>query len=225
MAVSEPRANSSAAGLASLSRRATAARAAIMTLLAVQTVLLLLLALGLYSEFSLTFFDFTFWATPMARLLTYLLFAVCTIAVTLWIWRAHANLHAAGLSGLNYSPGWASLSIFVPVANLAVPFLAMRELYNRSHGEPEELAGASVDDANSWWTAWVVAALLNSYLLFAFTLGPVTGIHIVTPPTILSGLILFAAVIEWVAAFFLWRLIGTITAAQKSGTGVGDTFA
>src|SRR5262245_55917536 len=57
---------------------------------------------------------------------------IATVPVIGWIYRAHANLHEAGLDELRYSPGWSVGSFFVPLINLVIPFRAMRELHNRS---------------------------------------------------------------------------------------------
>ena len=62
-------------------------------------------------------------------------------------------------------------------------------------------------------------------LLFLKSIGPATGVHVVTPPMADGLLMLFALVLIATAAFFLQRIIATITAAQSAVTGVGDTFA
>src|SRR5690349_10381798 len=31
---------------------------------------------------------------------------VCVVLVCMWLYRAHANLHEAGVDGLEYTPGW-----------------------------------------------------------------------------------------------------------------------
>lgn len=93
---------------------------------------------------------------PLAGLLVLATFALnavflgSVIPILMWVYTAHANLRRAGITGLNYSPGWATFSFFVPVANLFVPFTAMRELANRSAGEPEEFAASTVDEVFSW---------------------------------------------------------------------------
>lgn len=218
-------ANRTAAGLASLARRAMAARGVLMMFLMVELVAVIVLAIRLYGELTYSFFDFTFWAAPLAGLISVVLLIVGVVCVPLWTWRAYANLHELGLDGLNFSPAWASLSFFVPIASLFVPFQAMRELYNRSHGEEAHFAAVSVDGVNAWWTAWLVGNFVGSFLAFTQSIGPMTGIYVVTAPAMLVTLQLFSAALAAVAAFFLHRLIGVITRAQQSGTGVSETFA
>ena len=147
------------------------------------------------------------------------------LLIALWIWRAHSNLRALGLTDLTHSPGWAVLSFLVPVLNLVVPFQAMRELYNRSIGEEAIHAAQSAPDVTSWWTAYLFGGIIPAVLLFLKLVGPATGIHVVTPP-VADGIMLgFALVLIATAAFFLQRIIATVTAAQGAVTGIGDTFA
>ena len=46
-----------------------------------------------------------------------------------WVYRAHANVHALGFSELKFSPGWAVGWWFIPLFNLVQPARAMAELY------------------------------------------------------------------------------------------------
>ncbi len=149
----------------------------------------------------------------------------CALTISLWIWRAHANLRQLGLSELNYSPGWAVGSMFVPVIGLIIPFGAMRELYNRSSGEPAHFAAVSVSEVGSWWTCYVVGNLIQNFVIFTLLLGPMTGIHVITPPMVNQGLMTFALLLLLGAAFFLRRIIAAITGAQHVTTGIGETFA
>lgn len=156
-------------------------------------------------------------------------FALVSLAaaalIAAWIWRAHVNLRALRLEGLNFSPAWALLSFFVPLINLVVPFQAMRELYNRSIGEEALFAAQSAPDVTSWWASYLTGEIIPAVLLLFKSIGPLTGIHVVTPPTADGLLLLFAIVLIASAAFFLQRIIATVTAAQSAVTGVGDTFA
>lgn len=145
--------------------------------------------------------------------------------VAAWIWRAHGNLRALGLEGLNFTPAWALFSFLVPLLNLFVPFQAMRELYNRSIGEEALFAAQSAPDVTSWWAAYLVGGTIPGVLLFLKSIGPATGIHVVTPPSADILLLLFALTLIATAAYFLQRIIKTVTAAQSAVTGVGDTFA
>lgn len=158
-------------------------------------------------------------------LLAFGVFVASIVMILLWIHRAHANLRAIGLSELNYSPGWAVGSFFVPVVNLFVPFRAMRELFNRSHGEPAHFAAITVPDVNSWWPCYLVSNFLAMFVTVTAALGPVTGIHVVTPPGVNVGLALFSNGLGIGASLLLYRIVGSVTRAQQSSTGISETFA
>jgi hypothetical protein len=94
-----------------------------------------------------------------------LLVIVPTIVMwVVWQYRAHSNLPALGAANLRYRPGWVVGWWFIPVANLAIPYLTMRELHKAS--DPE--AGAVEWKAKRtspllwlWWGAWLGQTALN----------------------------------------------------------------
>jgi len=51
------------------------------------------------------------------------------VAFMMWSYRVHGNLRALGARNLRYSPGWAVGIWFIPIFNLFVPFLIMREIW------------------------------------------------------------------------------------------------
>jgi hypothetical protein len=83
------------------------------------------------------------------------------LAWLLWQHRAHANLRALGARGLRFTPGWAVGWWFVPLANLFMPYLAVRELWRAS------VAGARHEGRTSgllvpaWWGTWLGGNLLS----------------------------------------------------------------
>lgn len=157
-------------------------------------------------------------------LVSNLAFWPSAILVLVWIHMAHANLHKAGLTGLTYSPAWATFSFLVPIVNLFVPFKAMRELANRSAGEPEELADADVDEVFSWWGCWIGAWVFGLFLIYNALIELVPGIWVTTPfwATQLLGilnLVLFAG-----SGFFLIKVVKLITGHQKEGANLVSAF-
>lgn len=160
--------------------------------------------------------------------LLYLLVVIATIIVIpLWIYRAWTNLRLIGLGGLRHSPAWAALSLFVPIANLFVPFFAMRELYNRSLGEDEDHANESAADVTSWWACYIGGGFVSAFTALVPMFNYLTGgVLMITAPTFIQWMMsLFGTALLIAAAFFLWRVIGTITAAQRSFAGIAETFA
>src|SRR5688572_1405567 len=119
-------------------------------------------------------------------------FLLAVVPIALWIYRAHANLREAGLSELAYSPGWSIGSYFVPLANFVIPFRAMRELHNRSHGEGPWQADSPVADVASWWSCHLAAGLVLMVALFVALLATIPNLYVIQPPGVNTGLFLFA---------------------------------
>lgn len=147
-------------------------------------------------------------AATGALLLTFVL-------VPLWVHRAWSNLHEARLEGLNYSPGWATASFFVPFVNTVVPMKALRELHNRSHGESDWHAAISVGDVTSWyactWAAFLVTCVTAGY----FAIDSIPGVILLLPTVAIFGLIAMVTIFTLGSAYFLMRVIGGVTAAQS----------
>lgn len=160
-------------------------------------------------------------ATSALWLLTVL---ASIVMIAMWIYRANQNLRTLGFTGLNYSPAWATGSFFVPVANLIVPFRAMRELCNRSFGESEYQAYETVPDVSSWWSCFVAGNLLQGLFLFFRVISLLTPFFFTAPPMANLLLGLFASLLLMASAFFLYRIIDAVTAAQQSVTGIDVTF-
>lgn len=148
-----------------------------------------------------------------------------TVALMLWIYRARANLADFGLAELAYSPGWTVSSFFVPVVNLTVPFRSMRELYNRSQGEDVYQSLTTVPDVSSWWTSFVTGATIQLGLTSMSLVRIFTNAYFTTPPLANAAMNLLAMLLLGLSAFFMFRIVGAVTRAQRSTTAISETFA
>ena len=128
-----------------------------------------------------------------------------SIPIGMWIYRAHANLEAADLPGLEYTPGWSIGWFFVPFASLWKPFSAMRELWNASHGAVGDYSENPPGLLWIWWLSW----LLRSFGSFE-ALNP------------MLEFIGIAALIASAAS--LWMIVDAVTRQQES-FGLGHVFA
>jgi hypothetical protein len=141
------------------------------------------------------------------------------VVVALWIYRAHANLRAAGVEGLAFSPGWAVGWYFIPIANLFKPFQAMRELWNTTHGQ----SGGYTEPADSlltaWWGTWIAGNVLSN---IGTRLGRYGGSESSSAGEIVNVL---AVGLLIAAAWFLLQIVQSVTAAQRNQVGVAATFA
>lgn len=211
------------ARMASLRTRSAVTRVFIALFLLVDLLLAAFAALMLYREVT-TRISFFMVGLPWFLLFIALPLAASGFALMVWVHRAHANLHAETLEGLNFAPGWAAASFVVPVAGLIVPFQAMRELWNRSHGEPEHFARVSVDTVSSWWSCWVAGTLILFALTLLTALDRLTPFVLMTPPGVNGLFLLLALLLLAGSAWFLWRIVAAITLAQQSVTRVEGTF-
>lgn len=147
------------------------------------------------------------------------------IALCVWVWRAHANLRDDGRTELNYSPGWAVISLLIPGINLIVPMQTMRELWNRSHGLESWGARFSAPPVTKWWACFAPGAVIHGVFLFLVIFDMVTNVYITSPPALYALAMFGATVLLLVASWFLIGVIRGITRAQHDVTHVGDTFA
>jgi Domain of unknown function (DUF4328) len=98
--------------------------------------------------------------TASARL--WLVLLVVTMVVWLiWQHRAHANLEALGVTGLEYSPRWAVGWWLIPVANFWKPFQVNRELWKASAGVNDWRSLLTWSVLGLWWASWLLAGLLG----------------------------------------------------------------
>ena len=162
---------------------------------------------------------------PVGAFYLALAFIPAAVALSFWVWRGHRNLEDDQLTGLRYGPVRTVIAHWVPLINLAMPKAAMRELWNRSHGEEEWHGQQSVDAINSWWTCYVIGIVVVSLLTAMVLFDRYTAFNFLTPPGANMLALAFASALLATSAWLLLRIIGRITHAQQTVTSVGDTFA
>jgi hypothetical protein len=91
-------------------------------------------------------------AVGLGSLAAYLGLLGGAIAVPMWTHRCSRNLPSLGSHG-HLSPALAAASWLVPVANLVLPWVALRDLWLGSG--PVRSGGWLV---GAWWAAWLAAA-------------------------------------------------------------------
>jgi hypothetical protein len=85
-------------------------------------------------------------------LLAYLGLLGAALAVPMWMHRCYRNLPALGSRG-HFSPAWAAGCWFIPIANLVLPYVAVRDVWAASR--PGERWNAAL--VAGWWIAWLAA--------------------------------------------------------------------
>lgn len=211
-------------GIAALARRALWAKILIGLFIGI-FALALIWAVWIFSREVGTGFGLAYLLiAPMASPIGFVPFVITAVAAALWIHQAHRNLRDVGISDMRVSPTWAWMSFLVPVANLFVPFTAMRELWNRSHGEDFYQAEATVNEVTIWWTCYVAGWLVQIWLIFTYSFNVLTNLEILTPPGLNSGLGILSISLLLGSAVMLFKIIGAITVAQRQSTGIEQAF-
>lgn len=140
------------------------------------------------------------------------------IPVAMWIHRAHANLHEAGVEGLQFTPGWAVGWYFVPIAFLFKPFQAMRELWAESHQSPDSFSAPPPGPLALWWGFWIGGNLLANVSMRMMLMGDGANLEVAT----LIGLC--SSITTIVSAWLLQQIIRAVTAAQANGIVAAQIF-
>ena len=100
----------------------------------------------------------------------FVLYIALAVAFLVWLYRVSRNVPALGnpKSGVEYSPGWALGSFFIPFVNLVVPYKAVREVWVKS--DPAVRTGddfmfaqpSSAPLVLGWWIMWLASNVLSN---------------------------------------------------------------
>jgi Domain of unknown function (DUF4328) len=140
------------------------------------------------------------------------------IVVAMWIHRGHANLHEAGITGLQFTPGWAVGWYFIPIANLFKPFQAMQELWNESHRVSGGFSAGAPGHLNGWWGCWIVGNILGNVSTRMSLMGDGGNVQVSLVLALGSSILTIGA------AVLLIRIMREITTAQVDGIAVSQIF-
>ena len=160
---------------------------------------------------------------PLARLygIAAILFLVVFIAsivlISMWIYRAHANLRDRRIE-METSPGWAVGWYFVPIMNLFKPFQAMRELWSESHLEADSYGDPAPGDIAAWWACWIIGGILSNVSMRMSSYG--SGDNMMVSAVLAAG----STGLLIACAFLLRKIIREITAAQDTVVNVREVF-
>jgi hypothetical protein len=144
----------------------------------------------------------------------FLLFLVAMVVALRWIYLANANARALGAQDMMVSPGWAVGFFFVPLMNLVMPYVMMRELWKASAKPGDWQIEPSPGAILLWWIFWVAAGVTSVIgFQLSFELGRAGEIfYFVSDLFFIPAMLLFA-----------W-LIGRIQAMQTR-VGPAGVFA
>lgn len=119
-------------------------------------------------------------------------FIICGILAMLWMKRAYSNLHTLGIKGLAFQSGMAIYGWFIPIGNLFIPYIILRDINRHSQEALSENETPEVKQviANSslilfFWISLLISfmflfqSIVNMDMIFAFTKimnGAISGI-------------------------------------------------
>lgn len=90
-----------------------------------------------------------------------LVFVATVIVFLMWLHRVSSNLPAFGYwRSQGYSPAWAIGSFFVPFVNLAVPYQAIKDIWQKSRpasSEPFSFSHSPPGFFPAWWGFWLAS--------------------------------------------------------------------
>jgi len=147
------------------------------------------------------------------------LFAVADLIIYLttvvfflvWLYRAYDNLRTfRPTSRLDYSPGWAVGSFFIPFVNLVLPYRAVKEVWQKS-GSPGE-ALFSEPGPPAWLTIWWVFWLLSS---FAGNISMRASFNENVSESTATILSIIASALSIIAALFAYAVVDDIDKRQE----------
>ena len=152
-------------------------------------------------------------AAALLAIVELVLFVGCAVVFLVWLYRASDNARALGARDMMVSPGWAVGWYFVPLANLGMPYVTMRDLWKASARPRDwQVENAPVTIA-LWWACWIVA---NAAGLIAFRIALEMGKEAMAAT---SGLGLASEIFNIPAALLLSRLVAGIQAMQERARG------
>ncbi|MEC8180007.1 MAG: DUF4328 domain-containing protein [Pseudomonadota bacterium] len=212
-------AEASDGGFARLKSRARNAGYAIIAYIGISAVMLVFEVLALTGQVNL------YAMVPETLAVTYgfaaiaylLIFLVSVVLVSMWIYRAHANLKERGIE-TESSPGMAVGWYFIPFANLIKPFQNMRDLWNESHLESDSYGEPAPGLINAWWACWIIGSILSN--ISARMEGYGDGSNMV----VANGMGAVSSVLLIACAVMLHRIIRQITHAQDTALHVSQVF-
>ncbi|MDR1977043.1 MAG: DUF4328 domain-containing protein [Campylobacteraceae bacterium] len=94
---------------------------------------------------------------------------VCVASFLMWFYRAYGNLYKKA-GRLKYAKGWAFGGWIVPLLNLYMPFLMIRELFQKTaellKDSPAKIV-ISRHKISIWWFLWILNWYVNIRILMA----------------------------------------------------------
>lgn len=134
-----------------------------------------------------------------------LIFVALAVAFLVWLHRVMKNLPALGnpKTRIEYTPGWAVGSFFIPFANLFMPYRAVSEAWNKSNPLVRTEEGLTFAPRSTsglltaWWVSWIAFGIVGRVAskLESSAKAPETFIHVTWVMIVADALAILSGVL------------------------------
>ncbi|KAF0092922.1 MAG: hypothetical protein E1N59_3320 [Puniceicoccaceae bacterium 5H] len=94
------------------------------------------------------------------------------ITTLVWVYRARTNVELFGARNLDYGATFSFVSFLIPIVNLFIPFLAMRQISQASQSPRDWRVKTPHPTIAIWWAATLAAVLI---IMISGILGGIAG--------------------------------------------------
>jgi hypothetical protein len=99
------------------------------------------------------------------------LFLLTAILFLRWVHRASENARRLGAVDMEFTPGWTIGGYFVPIGNLAIPYLVVKEIWNASASPTDWRSLRGHPIVRWWWGLFLAWSVVGWVALIASSLG------------------------------------------------------
>lgn len=152
----------------------------------------------------------------LIAVLQFPVYVFAAVTFLLWLFRTYKNLEPLGSEYTKFSPGWSVGWWFIPLANLVMPFKAVRGVWAESDpdsvGNEDFLSGLEPSAPffmSAWWAFWIIANIFTNITTRVLDPADVQGLE-------MSGYAFIIGGIFWVVdAAFAIKLLLDVTDRQE----------
>lgn len=143
----------------------------------------------------------------------------CYIVSAVWLYRASANAQAIDPDPDRMRPGWALGWFAIPIANLWMPFRAVKQCWNSSIHGPGALGAAAPGFFAIWWSCWIGADILA---VLSYRMSSQPGVGAQYPVLWIDAT---QGIVACVSAMLWIRIMRGVAAAQQDHSAMSEVFA
>lgn len=136
-------------------------------------------------------------------------------------WIYHASLHAAKIDPdpTRIGPAWTVAWFLIPIANLWMPYRAMKQVWHSSSGIAQDINAPVSKEFALWWGCWTISWLASAVSYRVFWPAGEDGLLFAI------ALDLVAVPFAIISAFLFLRIMKDITGYQQERTQSDEVFA